>query len=48
MMPDCSVVLICIFERGKLLDPNKSSFVNVFSILFEVVSGYVSPCPGIS
>lgn len=35
-------VLICIFERGKMLDPSKSSYINVFSIIFEVVSGYVS------
>lgn len=35
-------VLICIFERGKMLDPSKATYINVFSIAFEVVSGYVS------
>lgn len=35
-------VLICIFERGKMLNPDQSSYVNVFSIVFEVVSAYVS------
>jgi len=35
-----AVFAICVFERGKLLDPSKSSYINVFSILFEVVSGY--------
>jgi len=35
-----AVFLICVFERGKLLDPSRSSYMTVFAILFEVVSGY--------
>jgi len=35
-----AVFAICVFERGKMFDPEKATYINVFAIIFEVVSGY--------
>src|SRR4051794_7453919 len=41
-MGSLCTVSICCFERGKMVNPQSSGYINVFSIIFEVVSGYVS------
>ena len=35
-----AVFLICIVERGKILDPSKSGWFTVFRIIFECTSAY--------
>ncbi|WWD18193.1 hypothetical protein CI109_102642 [Kwoniella shandongensis] len=35
-----AVFMICIFERGKILDPTKDAWFTVFRILFECTSAY--------
>ncbi|WVR05584.1 hypothetical protein IAU60_002603 [Kwoniella sp. DSM 27419] len=35
-----AIFLICCFERGKLLDPAKQLWFNIFRVLFECTSAY--------
>ncbi|OXG99955.1 hypothetical protein C370_07377 [Cryptococcus neoformans A1-35-8] len=35
-------VFICVFERGKIVDPEKSEWFTVFRILFECTSAYAT------
>ncbi|TDL24427.1 TrkH-domain-containing protein [Rickenella mellea] len=35
-----ALLLICIFERGKILSPVEGTYITVWTILFEIVSGY--------
>ncbi|KAH9950694.1 TrkH-domain-containing protein [Amylocystis lapponica] len=35
-----SIVLLCIIERGPLMNTNNASWFNVFALLFELVSAY--------
>ncbi|WVQ71337.1 hypothetical protein IAR50_000865 [Cryptococcus sp. DSM 104548] len=37
-----AVLAICVFERGKILDPEKSEWFTVFRILFECTSAYAT------
>lgn len=39
--PLCLAIFgICIFERGKILDPEKASWFTIFRIIFECTSAY--------
>jgi Trk-type K+ transport system membrane component len=39
--PLCAAIFgICIFERGKLMDPEKASWFTIFRIIFECTSAY--------
>ncbi|KAI1788852.1 TrkH-domain-containing protein [Ganoderma leucocontextum] len=35
-----SLLLLCIIERGNLMDPSKIAYFNIFALIFEVVSAY--------
>jgi len=37
-----AVWVICIVERAQLQDPSKSTWFTIFSVMFEVVSGYAT------
>ncbi|ODO07626.1 potassium ion transporter [Cryptococcus wingfieldii CBS 7118] len=37
-----AVLAICVFERGKIVDPEKSEWFTVFRILFECTSAYAT------